>query len=83
MADPLTRAISPASEPGVTPTAPARRVNRPSVRQSEVTRAIRGAKDAGVEISRVEIEGGKIVLVAAGNPSERGGENEWNEVLPQ
>lgn len=41
-------------------------------RQSDVTRALRGAKAAGVEVGRVEIEpGGKIVVyTAATTPAE-------------
>ena len=81
MAHPPEGAISSPTAGSVRATDPSRRVKRPSVRQSDVTRAIKGAKDAGVQIGRVEIEGGKIVLVAAGNPSD-GGRNEWDEVLP-
>lgn len=79
MAQPSDSAIPSAAS--ATASAPPRRIKRPSVRQSDVTRAIKGAKGAGIQIGRVEIEGGKIVLVAAGNPSD-GGRNEWDEVLP-
>lgn len=77
MADPSERVIPPSWHDSAK--AP-RRLNRPSVRQSDVTRAIKGAKDAGIDIGRVEIEGRKIVLVAA-NAQSDGGDNEWNEVL--
>jgi hypothetical protein len=36
-------------------------------KQQDVTRALRGAKAAGIEIQRVEIDNGKIIIVAAGD----------------
>jgi hypothetical protein len=51
-------------------------------RQGDVTKALKGAQNAGLEVQRVEIEAGKIV-VFAGRPDRRSGErstNEWDEV---
>jgi hypothetical protein len=59
---------------------------RPSTfRQNDVTRALRGARAAGVEIARVEIDkDGRIVVVAARPTDEHSdvGEerNEWDAV---
>ncbi len=58
---------------------------RPCIfRQTDVTRALRGARAAGMEIQRFEINGdGKIVVVAAKLPetsSDAGDErNEWDK----
>jgi hypothetical protein len=39
---------------------------RPAFRQAEITRAVKGARAAGLAIGRVEIDAdGKIVLIAA------------------
>lgn len=35
-------------------------------KQRDVTRALRAAKAAGIEVSRLEIGGGKIVVIPAG-----------------
>ena len=51
-------------------------------RQGDVTKALKGAQNAGLEVQRVEIEAGKIV-VFAGRPDQRPGErsaNEWDDV---
>lgn len=54
-----------------------------SFKQSDLTKAVKGLVRAGVSISRVEIEPGKIVVVAgqptveAANPAA---ENEWDSV---
>jgi hypothetical protein len=42
---------------------------RPSFRESDVTRAIKAVRKAGVPVSRVEISDGKITLVADGAPN--------------
>jgi hypothetical protein len=49
-------------------------------KQGDVTKAIKGAVNAGLSVKRVEIEGGKIV-VFAGRPDSQGAPaNEWDEV---
>ena len=49
-------------------------------RQSDVTRAIKAAVAAGVEIQRVEIDpNGRIVIVTA-TEAERREVNEWDRV---
>lgn len=53
-------------------------------RQQDLVRALKGAKAAGIEIARVEIDkAGKIVMVT-GKPSTDlppASENPWDEVL--
>ena len=53
-------------------------------RQTDVTRAVKGARAAGVEIAQVEIDkDGRIIVVAAKSTegSNNGGErNEWDAV---
>ena len=56
-----------------------------SIRQSDVTRAVRAVVAAGVDIGRVEIDKtGKIVIVAADATTGQLGEstegNEWDRV---
>ena len=59
---------------------------RPSTfRQTDLTRALRGARAAGVEIARVEIDkDGRIIVVAAMPTDEHSdvgeGRNEWDAV---
>jgi hypothetical protein len=49
-------------------------------RQSDVTRALRAAKAAGVDVARIEIDpDGKIVIVTS-EPIERREENSWDRV---
>jgi imidazolonepropionase-like amidohydrolase len=53
-------------------------------KQTDVTKAIRAAKNAGMEVGRFEIgRDGKIVVIA-GKPLAQGsaadGENPWNDV---
>lgn len=47
---------------------------RPTITKAAVTRAVRGAQDAGLEISRVEVDAvtGRIIVIA-GKPSEAPG----------
>lgn len=54
---------------------------RASFTQADVTRAIKGAVAAGMELARVEIDRhtGQIVIVPDGKDS--GAANEWDEVL--
>ncbi len=56
---------------------------RPSFKQIDVTRAIRGARAAGVEVDRVEVlsDGRMIVQIARNRPDSQGFANEWDEVL--
>jgi hypothetical protein len=51
-------------------------------KQSEIERAIRGARAQGFNVSRIEIEPrtGKISIVAA-EPDKNDGANPWNQVL--
>ena len=51
------------------------------IRQTDLTRALKGARAAGIEIERFEIDkDGKIVVVAEKSPeSPRDGEDERNE----
>ena len=52
----------------------------PSIlRQSDITRAIRGALAAGVENVRVEIaKDGRLVIIATTAPAQTKDENEWD-----
>jgi hypothetical protein len=45
--------------------------NRPAAfRQIDLTRALRAAKAAGIDIARIEIDpDGRIVIIAAGGPA--------------
>jgi hypothetical protein len=50
-------------------------------RQQDVTKAIRAAAAAGVNIARIEIDAdGKIVIITAPAPGGVGEENEWDRV---
>lgn len=57
--------------------------NQPAlIRQADVTRAVKGARNAGVNIDRVEVEGGKVIIFA--KPAEQTSlltGNTWNDVL--
>jgi hypothetical protein len=49
-------------------------------KQGDVTKALKGAVNAGLRVQRVEIDRqGKIVLVTSGTPSAATG-NEWDDV---
>jgi hypothetical protein len=48
-------------------------------KQGDVTKAIRGAVNAGLSVQRVQIEDGKII-VFAGRPDDRVQINEWDDV---
>lgn len=55
---------------------------RAAPRQIDITRALRAAKAAGVDIGKFEISGDKIVITPkTGSPPAAG--NEWDEVLPK
>lgn len=48
-------------------------------KQADVTKAVKGAVAAGIEVARVEIDrDGKIVLIAGQPPSPT--QNEWDAV---
>jgi hypothetical protein len=53
----------------------------PSIfRQSDITRAIRGALAAGVENVRVEIaKDGRLVIITTIAPAQTKSENEWDQ----
>ena len=42
---------------------------RQSIRQADISRAVKGAQAAGLKVDRVEIEGGKIVLYSGEHPA--------------
>jgi hypothetical protein len=53
-------------------------------RQRDVAAAIKAARDAGVEVARIEIDkNGKIVVIAGksngSEPETNGGKREWDE----
>jgi hypothetical protein len=55
---------------------------RQAFRQGDVTKAVKGAVNAGVTVKRVEISDGKIVVITSDPsplPSETTG-NEWDVV---
>jgi hypothetical protein len=58
--------------------------NRPaSFRQADVTRAIKAARKAGIEIARVEVDNGGKITIIVGKPSETSNEtepNDWAEI---
>ena len=50
-------------------------------KQQDLTRALKAARAAGVEVARFEIENGKIVIVT-GKPADNAtNTNPWDEVL--
>jgi hypothetical protein len=51
-------------------------------KQQDLTRALKAARAAGVEVARFEIENGKIVIVT-GKPADNNATNTnpWDEVL--
>lgn len=51
-------------------------------RQGDVTKALKGAQNAGLEVDRVEIEAGKIVVFAGKSDQRAGGRslNAWDTV---
>jgi hypothetical protein len=69
---------------GASATPPRRTRSKRGFRQSDVTRAVRGARAAGIEIARVEIdpEGpqSKITIIA-GKPESQTAENDLDAEL--
>jgi hypothetical protein len=60
---------------------------RSSFSQRDVTRALKAVHAAGDDVARVEIEGGKIVLILGKQPDEQAQaatttetENEWDSI---
>jgi hypothetical protein len=55
-----------------------------SFRQSELTRAVRAVRNAGVEVMRVEVDRAGKIVVVAGKPDENqapeGEANEWDRI---
>jgi hypothetical protein len=50
-------------------------------RQQDLVRALKGAKAAGIEIARIEIDrSGKIVIVTGEGEPPDSGRNEWDEI---
>jgi hypothetical protein len=52
-------------------------------RQRDITKALKGAQNAGIEVQRVEIETGGKIVVFAGKPNrslEARLANEWDDV---
>lgn len=47
-------------------------------KRSDVTRAVRAARDADVPIGRIEIEGGRITIIPKSDTPQQG--NSWDEV---
>ena len=53
---------------------------RPSFRQRDIRRAVRALKAEGQEVVRVEIEGGKLVIVTSSRePETVGGAATWGK----
>lgn len=50
-------------------------------RQSDVTKALKAAKAAGVEVARVELEKDGKIIIVAGTPSDRPLSNETESDL--
>ena len=45
--------------------------SRAAFKQDDLTRAIKGVRAAGLEATRIEIEGGRIVIMFDGQVNER------------
>ena len=57
--------------------------NRPAlIKQADVTRAVKGALQAGFEVGRVEIEGAKLVIYGK-SEEDKSKINSWDEVLEE
>jgi hypothetical protein len=51
-----------------------------SFKQSDLTKAAKGAVNAGLTVERIEIEQGKIVLFTASKQRRPSSDNEWDVV---
>jgi hypothetical protein len=70
----ISRSCIPADAASGAVAAPARAKRAPSTfKQSDVRRAVKAVKDAGVPVQRVELTNGKIVVVAVEPPGPDGG----------
>jgi hypothetical protein len=49
-------------------------------KQGDITKAIKGAVNAGLAVKRVEIEGGKIVVFAGRPDNQSASTNDWDDV---
>jgi len=49
--------------------------------QADVVRALRGAKEAGLDVVRIEIDRDGKIVVITGKPTEASAINEWDKVL--
>lgn len=49
--------------------------------QADVTRAVKGAVQGGLPISRVEVDQDGRIIILAGSPKKLDACNEWDEVL--
>ena len=54
---------------------------RSHFRQSDLTRAIKAAQAAGLEIARIEIDPNGTIKIVPGKPESEQTENPWDEVL--
>jgi hypothetical protein len=55
---------------------------RCAFKQSDLVRAVKAVRKAGVEVARVEIDNGKIVVIA-GKPTDALGRNELDKWLAE
>ena len=53
---------------------------RCAFKESDVTRAVKAVQKAGCEVARVEIEPGKITVVAGKSVDENLLKNPWDEI---
>jgi hypothetical protein len=59
-----------------------RRYRDQTFRKTDLVRALKAARTAGVPSPRVEIDRhGKIVIMPGDSPNDRAAENPWDEVL--
>jgi hypothetical protein len=58
---------------------------RQSFRQADISRAMKAAQAAGVEVARVEIDPDGKICIVIGKPVDRSADrnckNEWDEVI--
>ena len=53
---------------------------RPRISAEKIRRAVEALEAAGKQVVRVEIEGGKLVIVTSPEPEPAGERNEWDGV---
>jgi hypothetical protein len=54
-----------------------------SVRQADITRALRAAKDAGLEVARYEIQSGKVIVFTTAGETLVSGRDDLDQELAQ